>query len=191
MPMKRHIVVILDVNSIPRESQGNDGVDQELGEDQDGGGSATATTITTPGGTNGLINAKKRTTPPNPYKIEMIKSIKEMVLTLLAKEALQYHSDKFDFSQVFWSIKLYNSSIEINSKTGRSFQPVGLDSIEAFEKQLESFLDVSSQSALKSDPSINQIQFLSTSLKSVLGDLPWPEPSGENDQQSGKDITNI
>lgn len=177
MKKKHYIVIILDVNSIPRESPRYENNDIET--EHDGRVDDDDDQVpTTPGREFNKSSAI-------PYKYGMIKSIKDTVLTLLAKEALQYHTETFDFSQVFWSIKLYNSSYEINSKTGRSFQPLGMESIEAFEKQLESFLDMGSQSAKKSNPDINQIQFLSTSLKSVLGDLPWPEPSSGLDGRTG------
>ncbi|XP_035710679.1 uncharacterized protein LOC110858009 isoform X2 [Folsomia candida] len=183
MKKKHYIVIILDVNSIPRESPRYENNDIET--EHDGRVDDDDDQVpTTPGREFNKSSAI-------PYKYGMIKSIKDTVLTLLAKEALQYHTETFDFSQVFWSIKLYNSSYEINSKTGRSFQPLGMESIEAFEKQLESFLDMGSQSAKKSNPDINQIQFLSTSLKSVLGDLPWPEPSSGLDGRTGSENRNV
>jgi hypothetical protein len=171
MSKKHYLVIILDVNSIPRESPLN----QQSEEEEEGFPSPT--------------EAGQNNVDTIPYKYSMVKSIKEMVITLLAKEALQYHCEKFNFPQVLWSFKLYNSSYEINSKTGRSFQPISIESIEAFEKQLESYLDVTSLSALKSNSNINKIQFLSTSLKSVIGDLPWPEASNSYMDGLGSECT--
>jgi hypothetical protein len=120
-----------------------------------------------------------------PYKYETVKAVKEMILAILAKESLQYSTDKFNFSQVLWSFKIYNSSVEINSKTGRVFQPLETSSIEGFEKQLDSYLDLGCVSALKSEPGVNLAELLSTSLKSVLSDLPWPEPRNGNEFGAG------
>lgn len=162
-----HIVIILDVNSIPRIVQSNFKASTSVGDDE---------------------SRKENFLSPIPYDYGKVKAVKDLVVALLCKEAMDRMTGRPDFSRVLWSFKLYNSSMEINSKAARSFLSVDVGSIDAFEKQLDSYLDSSSQSCAKSDQNVNRIQYLSASLKAVLSDLPWQEPMNELDDSSCKSL---
>jgi len=96
---------------------------------------------------------------------------------------------KFDFSRVEWAFKLFNSSVEIHSKTGKKFSPLNSASLENFEASLDAVVQADSASAVKSVPEANNIKLLSTALMNVLSDLRWLEAaSSESGKSSGEHL---
>jgi hypothetical protein len=201
MPSKavtNHIVIIVDVNSIPKlylPSHGGALCSGNENRCPGGGGLSDVEDAAGAGGgpTLGGLGRYEDPLPDplsSPYNLEVAGWVKEKVVALLCKEAVELSPttrqfSKFDFSKVLWSFKIYNSSMELNSKTGRAFLPLTIASIEQFEKHLDEYLDPTCQSAIKSSPRANGLHLLSTAIKSVLSDLRWPEPPQYDDDMDG------